>query len=134
MGTAPGHRALDARRLAALVKKESLQVVRDPSAILIAFVLPAILLFLFAFAVSLDIDDVRIGVVRESDSAAAQSLAAAFSGTRYFHVTPARDRREAEPELVAGRLRGIVVIPADLDARLAAQSADRGPIVQIITD
>ncbi|MCC7279290.1 MAG: hypothetical protein IT487_13375, partial [Chromatiaceae bacterium] len=36
------------RRLLALVRKEGLQVVRDPSAILIAFVLPVILLFLFA--------------------------------------------------------------------------------------
>ena len=63
-------------RLSALVRKECLQVVRDPSAILIAFVLPVILLFLFAYAVSLDIRKLAIGVVLESDSASAQSLAA----------------------------------------------------------
>ena len=49
----------DPRRLLALVRKETLQAVRDPSTILIAFVLPVILLFLFAFAVSLDVRDVR---------------------------------------------------------------------------
>ena len=43
------------KRLAALVRKESLQVIRDPSAILIAFALPVMLLFLFAYAVSLDV-------------------------------------------------------------------------------
>lgn len=122
----------DFRRLGALVRKESLQVVRDPSTILIAFVLPVVMLFLFAYAVSLDTQKVPIGIVLESDSAAAQSLAAAFSGTRYFAVTPARDRREVAGEVVGGRLRGYVVIPQDFDQRLA--SGTRTPLVQIITD
>ena len=122
----------DFRRLWALVRKESLQVIRDPSTILIAFVLPVVMLFLFAYAVSLDNQKVPIGIVLESDSAAAQSLAAAFSGTRYFAVTPARDRREVAGEVVGGRLRGYVVIPQDFEQRLA--SGTRPPLVQIITD
>jgi len=125
-------RRIDPRRLAALVRKETLQAVRDPSTILIAFVLPVILLFLFAFAVSLDVRDVRLGLVLESDSAAAQSLAAAFSGTRYFVVTPARSRQEIEPHLISGDLHGMVVIPQDFDQRLL--NPERGPVVQIITD
>jgi ABC-2 type transport system permease protein len=125
-------RRLDVRRLLALVRKETLQAVRDPSTILIAFVLPMVLLFLFAFAVSLDVRDVRLGVVLESDAAEAQSLAAAFAATRYFEVVPARDRREVEPGLITGDVHGIVVIPQDFDARLDAVA--RGPIVQIITD
>jgi ABC-2 type transport system permease protein len=120
------------RRLAALVRKETLQVLRDPSALLIAFVLPVVLLFLFAYAVSLDVRDVRLGVVLESDGAAAQSLAAAFAGTRYFDMTPARDRRTVEQELVAGRVRGFVVIPQDFERRLAAGNGR--PIVQVVTD
>ena len=123
---------LNLRRLGALVRKESLQVVRDPSTILIAFVLPVVMLFLFAYAVSLDIRNVRIGVVLESDAAAAQSLAAAFSGTRYFSVTPARDRRELTEALVGGRLRGYVVIPQDFERRLTFRT--REPLIQIITD
>jgi ABC-2 type transport system permease protein len=123
---------LDRRRLLALVRKETLQVVRDPSAILIAFVLPIVLLFLFAFAVSLDVRDVRLGVVLESDAAGARSLGAAFAATRYFAVTPARDRREIEPMLMTGKVHGMVIIPEDFDLRL--RSAGRGPIVQIITD
>jgi ABC-2 type transport system permease protein len=90
------------------------------------------LLFLFAFAVSLDVRDVRLGVVLESDSAEAQSLAAAFAGTRYFDVIPARDRREIEPALITGGVHGIVVIPSDFGRRLIAPQ--RGPLVQIITD
>ncbi len=75
------------RRLWALVLKESLQAIRDPSTLLIAFALPVVLLFLFAYAVSLDVREVRIGLVQESESAAANQLAAAFASTHYLDVT-----------------------------------------------
>ena len=119
-------------RLGALVRKECLQVVRDPSAILIAFVLPVILLFLFAYAVSLDIRKLAIGVVLESDSASAQSLAAAFGATRYFRVTASRDRREVADGVTAGELRGFVVIPQDFERRLA--TAEPTALIQVVTD
>ncbi len=121
------------RRLLALVRKESLQVVRDPASLIIAFVLPVVLLFLFAYAVSLDIQKVRIGLVLEGDGASAHSLAAAFSGTRYFAVTPARDRREVEEALVTGTLKGYVVIPQDFERRLNSGGTLGSP-VQVVTD
>lgn len=131
MPDAPAARGPDIGRLAALIRKESLQVVRDPSAILIAFVLPVVMLLLFAYAVSLDIRKVPIGVVMETDDAASQSLAAAFAGSRYFVVHPARDRREVAGAVIAGRLRGYIVIPQDFSRRLAR---DATPLVQIVTD
>lgn len=124
--------AISMRRLLALVSKESLQIVRDPSTIMIAFVLPVVLLFLYAYAVSLDIRNVHIGVVLESDGAQAQSLAAAFGGTRYFTVRPVRDRREVASELVSGHLKGYVVIPQDFEQRLVSNLP--GPLVQVVTD
>jgi len=124
--------SLNLRRVLALACKESLQVVRDPSVILIAFVLPVVMLFLFAYAVSLDIKSVPIGVVLESDGAEAQSLAAGFAATRYFVAKPARDRREVTEDLVGGRLRGLVVIPQDFERRLA--SSWRRPLIQVVTD
>ncbi len=118
------------RRLAALVRKESLQMTRDPSTFLIAFALPAVLLFLFAFAVSLDLKHVPLGLVIEKESPAALSLAAAFSATSSFRVTQARDRRELEPEITAGRLKGMVVLPQDFEQRLR----DPRPIAQVLCD
>ncbi len=126
------NRTFDVSRLFALIRKESLQAMRDPSTILIAFVLPVVLLFLFAYAVSLDVREVRIGVVVESDTASAQSLAAAFAGTRYLKVTPARDRREVEGLVVSGMLRGFVVIPQDFERRLVTSTPQS--LVQVITD
>lgn len=123
---------INVRRLVAIARKETYQIFRDPSTLLVAFVLPIVLLFLFAYAVSLDTRNVRIGVVLEADSESAQSLAAAFSGSRYFSVTPARDRREVEPLVIAGKLRGYVVIPQDFASRL--QRGQTNALVQIVTD
>ncbi len=125
-------RRFDLQRLWALVVKESLQAIRDPSTLMIAFVLPVVLLFLFAYAVSLDVREVRIGVVQESQSASAQSLAAAFAGTHYLDVTFAHDRREVAEQVVSGKLRGFIVIPQDFEQR--PTNRDGQPLIQIITD
>ncbi len=120
------------RRLTSSIRKESLQAIRDPSTILIAFVLPIILLFLFAYAVSLDVSRVNIGLVLENDTPEATELAAAFAATKYFSVTHARDRREVEQLLIAGKIRGFVVIPQNFDVQLNAPTQQ--PTLQIITD
>jgi ABC-2 type transport system permease protein len=100
------------RRFLALVRKETFQVLRDPSSILIAFVLPLILLFLFGFGVSLDTTRTRVGIVMEERTPLAESLAASFRASRYFTVVEARDRRSLEEDLVVGRIRGLIVIPS----------------------
>lgn len=131
-GAVVGMQRFDLRRLRALVYKESLQAVRDPSTLLIAFVLPVMLLFLFAYAVSLDAKRIRIGIVLESQGASAQALAAAFSATDYLHTQFVHDRREVADKLVSGELRGYVVIPQDFERRLTL--GDNEPLVQVITD
>ncbi len=120
------------RRMRGLIRKEIAQVVRDPSSILIAFVLPAVLLFLFGYGVSLDANHVKIGVVLENTTPEAQSLAAAFKNSRYFETHIGRDRREFEEDLVAGKLRGMVVVPATFTETL--RSGDPSTSIQIIAD
>ncbi|MBX5116723.1 ABC transporter permease [Rhizobium lentis] len=119
------------RRLFALVRKESFQAVRDPSSILIAFVLPLILLFLFGYGVSLDTARTRIGLVTEEITPLTQDLSASFRASRYFDVAIGRDRRPFEEDLVLGKVRGIVVIPADFTTRYTARN---GPDIQVIVD
>jgi ABC-2 type transport system permease protein len=119
------------RRLRALIRKEGLQIIRDPSTFLIAGVLPLVLLFIFGFGVSLDLQNVRMGVVMEATSPEANSLLLAFQNSRYFDVRQARSRSQLSGELIAGRLAGMVVIPADFTARLGR--GDTAPI-QLIVD
>jgi ABC-2 type transport system permease protein len=94
--------------------------VRDPSSILIAFVLPLILLFLFGYGVSLDARQVRLGVVMEDSSPEARRLAASFQATPFFRRPHGVGPAHLEPDLVSSRLRGIVVIPQDFTRSLYA--------------
>ena len=120
------------RRFLALVRKETQQLVRDPSTILIAFVLPLVLLFLFGYGVSLDTSRTRIGLVLENPTPTASDLGASFRASPYFDVRMAHDRRELSADLVAGRIRGIVVVPAVFGSeRLRRGSAPR---IQVLVD
>jgi len=119
------------RRLLALVYKESLQVLRDPSTLMIAVILPLIMIFLFAFGVSLDLNKIRIGLVLEDTSPEARSLAAAFQNTPYFSATTETSRSKLTEELVAAKIRGIVVIPQDFTKNL--KGGEIAPI-QVIAD
>jgi len=120
------------RRIAALVKKESRQVVRDPSSILIAFVLPVILLFVFGYGINLDAAKINIGLALEERGADGDRLVAAFINSEFLNVRTAADRRELIPEMDAGHIRGIVVIPVGFSTRAAFESDSA--VIQVITD
>ena len=119
------------RRIAGLIRKETLQILRDPSSFLIAGVLPLLLLFIFGFGVSLDLRRVPVGVVVEQPTPETDSLLASFRNSRYFDVSLARDRREVEDDLVSGRLKGVVVLAADFTDRLGR--GETAP-VQVLVD
>ena len=74
------------RRLLALCRKEAAQIVRDPSSILIAFVLPVMLLFIFGYGLNLDTNRVRVGVVVEAGGAEAQRFVDVLEGSPYLDV------------------------------------------------
>ena len=114
---------MNGRRVFALVRKETLQIMRDPSSIVIALVLPVVLLLLFGYGVSLDAKDVRLAMVVENPVPASTSLVAAFANSPYFKVTEVRHRAEAEAGMVAGQFKGVVVVPAEF-ARAAERGAD----------
>src|SRR5215469_3878463 len=120
------------RRLRALIWKEAIQIVHDPSSILIAFVLPVMLLFLFGYAVSLDSTKLKIGLAIEDRSPETESLLAAFRNSRYFELKVSFSRQELEKDLVAGKIRGLVVVPIDF-SRMRHRD-DTVPPVQVIAD
>jgi ABC-2 type transport system permease protein len=118
-------------RLKGLVAKETLQILRDPSSLLIAFVLPVILLLLFGYGVSLDASHIRIALVVENPTPEAERFIASFANSSYFEVDVMRHRATAEADLVAGRKDGVVVLRADFAARLGQW--DMAPI-QLLLD
>jgi len=96
----------------ALFIKECLQIARDPSSLLISFFLPLLLLFLYGYGVSLDLNHLKIGLVLEDTAPDAQSFAKSLTDSPYFDVKIARDQRSLTEDLIRGSIRGIVIIPS----------------------
>ncbi|MDR2442764.1 MAG: ABC transporter permease [Deltaproteobacteria bacterium] len=115
----------------ALVRKEFIQIVRDPAALMIAFVLPIILLFIFGYGVNLDSNTTRLGLVIEGSDRESASMASSFTRSKYFDVVTSRNRAELDEGLTTGRFRGLVIIPADIQRGIFGDGPAR---VQIITD
>jgi ABC-2 type transport system permease protein len=119
------------RRIRALIRKETLQVVRDPSSVVVGFILPVLLLMLFGFGVSFDASHVRVGMVIEEPTPETSMFVASLSNTPFFEVQRSADRRAFLNQLSAGRLNGVVVLAGDFSERLT-----RGDTagIQVITD
>ena len=124
--------ALSFRRLNALCYKETLQIIRDPSSNIIAFVLPILLLFIFGYGINLDASAVRIGLVMQDTSPEARRFAFNLYGSPYLQVTTGLNQADMERIMIAGKVRGIVVIPLDFSKKLKHQK-NIAPL-QIITD
>ncbi len=86
---------MNGMRLRGLIRKESVQIIRDPSALAIAFVLPLFLLLLFGYGVSLNAEHVPIGVVAEHPNPQTSSFVGTLQRSRYFdvHMLPDLRRR-----------------------------------------
>lgn len=120
------------RRLRALCRKETAQILRDPSSALIAVVIPLMLLFIFGYGINLDSSKLHVGILMEQQSEDARDLANTFIGSPYIAATVSDDRQGLIKKLQAGKIRGLIVIPVDFSAQLARPEG-KAPI-QVITD
>ncbi len=119
------------RRIRALIWKESLQVLRDPSSFVVGFVLPIILLVLFGYGVSFDASRIRVGLVVEAPTAETAWFVASLADSPFFDVRLATDRRAFNADLASGAINAVVDLPGDFSERIA-----RGDTagVQLVTD
>lgn len=124
VAVAPATFSAKLRRIAALVRKETYQLIRDPSSIAIGIAMPVLLILLFGYALSLDVENVPIAVVLEAPSPAATELASGFVLSRYFDVQLLTSMPEAKQLLLQGKVDGIVRIRSDFARRLSLGDAD----------
>lgn len=110
-------------RMRGILRKEMLQIRRDPSSIALALILPIVLLFIFGYGVSLDAENVPIAMVTEDTSEPARTLAARFDGSGYFKVTYLRTMADAVGKLNKGHIDAIVNIQSDFSTRLEKSAA-----------
>jgi ABC-2 type transport system permease protein len=126
MSIATVHRTISGklRRIFALMRKESFELVRDPSSIAIGIIMPAMLVLLFGFGLSLDVKDVPIALVMEDSSPEARELAASFQLSPYFKPVLVTAMEDARQRMLARSIDGIVRIRSDFSRHVALGDAE----------
>jgi ABC-2 type transport system permease protein len=111
-------------RVLAFSRKETLEILRDPITIWIALIMPLVILFLFGYALSFDVENAPLIVVDHDKSAASRALTSQFLNTPYFRLAGApEDERAAEHALMQGKARAILSIPPSFGDHLARGEA-----------
>ena len=118
-------------RLRGLLRKEFYQILRDPSSLAIAFLLPVVLLLIFGYGVSLDAEHVPIALVVELPSPDTTRFTSGFQHSRYFEPVFHRNLREAEEALLDRRVLAIVHLRSDFARQLRQPG---GTPIQVIVN
>lgn len=123
---------MNLRRVGAVARKEFLHVVRDFRSLLMALATPVLLLMLFGYALTLDVDNVPMAVWDQSETGRSRELISRFDGSRYFslrmNVSNYADLVRAIDE---GRVMMGLVVPRDFAQRI---DAGRDAPVQLLVD
>ncbi|NTW36839.1 MAG: ABC transporter permease [Syntrophobacteraceae bacterium] len=117
-------------RMRGMIRKEFLQIRRDPSSIAIAFVLPLVLLLIFGYGVSLDAQHVPVALVVEKPSPATTSFTASFGNSPYFKPLEFSNFAEAEEAMRHRMVDGIVWLRSNFsEDLLSGETASIGVVV-----
>jgi ABC-2 type transport system permease protein len=109
------------RRVSAVTRKEFLHVLRDARSLGMAIAVPILLLLLFGYALTLDVDHVPILVWDQSGTPASRELVSRFAGSPYFSLRGSVDNsRDLERAIDAREVLMVLVIPYDFTRQLAA--------------
>jgi ABC-2 type transport system permease protein len=124
---------VDPYRLLAVARKEWIQLRRDTRSMILAFALPMSLLVFFGYAITFDIDDIKLAVLDEDRSAASRELLDAFVASDYFTIVEHLDSRaQIDDLLIRGRVLGVLTIPPGYGRDRAAR--ERSATVQLLLD
>lgn len=122
--SAPGNGARAARRrLTGFLRKELLQIARDPSSIALALVMPVVLILLFGYGVSLDAENVPVALVLDDAGPAGRDFQARLEGSRYFAPRRVASQAEAEALMAAHEVEAIVRFGPGFEAQIAGPGA-----------
>lgn len=119
-------------RIIAIVKKEFLHILRDPRSLAMAIFLPMLMLILFGYALTLDVDNVPTVVWDQSSTVQSRDLISRFEGSLYFRVQSYADGyADIEKAIDMGDAIMAVIIPADFESQL---SSGKPAPVQLLVD
>jgi ABC-2 type transport system permease protein len=117
------------RRFLAVLRKEWLQMLRDPITLRLIIVLPVMQLFLFGYAINTDPKHLPTGVLSADHSNYERTLVAALRNTGYYDIRLLDSEAEAERDLADGALLFVISIPSNF-----ARDVDRGDNPSVLVD
>lgn len=119
-------------RLKAIVRKEFYHLIRDYRSLYLAFAIPLLLIILFGYALSLDVDNVETVFVDYDKSELSRDFIRKLDASSYFHVSQSLPQtKDAIDYLDHDRAKVIIVIPPNF---MKSIRADRSTQLQIIID
>ena len=108
-------------RLSALMRKEMLQIVRDPRTLALVFIMPILQLVLLGYAATSDVRNIPLVVLDQDKSPASRTLLESFRAADYFRQAfDVNSESELRSLIDAGSARAGIIIPPDYSSRLAA--------------
>ncbi len=106
-------------RISSIVRKEFLQLFRDPRTLALAVFIPIVQLFLLGYSATSDVRNVPMAVLDQSKSPQSRELLDAFRAADYFTIDYFVNSADEYQKLIeSGDARVALVIPADYDIRL----------------
>lgn len=123
---------MNLKRINAIVNKEFIQIIRDYRSLSLAIVIPVILLILFGFALSLDVDNVPLIIWNQDKSQVSTDLILNFKNSRYFKIIGYFDNYvQLQNYIDTRKAMMAIVIPKDFSKYI--QSNQAAP-VQLLVD
>ena len=104
-------------RVQGLMRKEVYEIVRDPSSIAIAFVLPLVLLLIFGYGVSLDARGVPVAEVVDQPTRLTASFLGELDHSPWFNPAPSPNLASAEQAMMRGRVQASLWLRSDFSRR-----------------
>ncbi len=103
---------MNLKRVVAVASKEAREIIRDKLFFSLAFIVPAVLMLLFGFGLSFDVENIPLAIVDRDRSALSRDYAHRFIDSRYFDFKGyGSDEKALEPLLTSNRLRAVIIIP-----------------------
>lgn len=119
-------------RLRAVARKEFIQILRDPRSLGMAIAIPMLLLLLFGYALTLDVDNVPIVVWDQDETPMSRDLISRFDASRYFSLRAhVANYGDVERAIDSRRALMALVIPRGFGGRV---ESGRAADVQLIVD
>ncbi|MBJ7312261.1 ABC transporter permease [Rugamonas sp. CCM 8940] len=112
---------MNLRRITVVAYKEWREIVRDRLFFALAFVVPSLLMLLFGYGLSLDVEHIPLAIIDHDQSAQSREYAHRFTDSRYFAFYGYATQEEPLRKLVVNNtLRAVVIIPPQFGQRLAS--------------